>query len=371
MNLEKKVNEWSEKGLIAKEQASAIVAYEKHTNPSNLLTNTFLTLGVSIISLGILAFIAANWENISGNVKLIIDFMILSGAAWYIYYLSNKEKIILRDRMIVFFQLMILVSIGLISQVFHTSGKLYEALFLWIGITLPIVLHAQNKFPSHILFIAVYGSTFIFFIDIFDMYKRSVVFVVQLLIPITFLLIGILINIFKMKSIQRFGLSSIFWGTLSIMLGTFGLHFLEPFDADSKFYSVSILYFSVSSLILSFLIFKIKKVSSIFVLLIAILYLGIYLLRVNGKSTDFFDALFFIFIWIFIGLLFLNLRYNRIFELSIVVVGLRFLVVYFQIFDSLLMTSLGLVLSGFLILLVVYLYVKNKDKIYSISEKYL
>ncbi len=370
MNLEKKLEDWVSKSLISREQANAIRSHEKGSSP-NLFTYTFLTLGVSIVTLGILAFIAANWENIPGSIKIIFDFLILIIVAFFIVYFEQTGKPLIRDRWIVFFQLFILASIGLISQVFHTSGKFYEALFLWTVITLPIVLVAENKFPSHMYLLTVYGTFFLFFIDHFQMHKRSVIFVVQLQVPSIYLITGVVLQQVNVASLQRFGFTSIFWGTVSIVVGTFSFHFLDKFDNDSNIYLISILIYSFSSIMLTFLAFKTNKVASILILFLSIFYLGVHVSYMKNGSTELWDAVFFIGIWLFLGLLFLSLRYNRLFEAAIVVVGIRFLVVYFQIFESLLMTSLGLVLSGIFIVTFVLFYMKYKEKIYYSLEKYL
>lgn len=377
MNLDKKLDDWVERQLLTREQASAILSYEKSVSPSNIFTYTFLTLGVSIVSLGILAFIAANWEDIPGSIKLLVDFMILSGLAVAIVYLHKQQKNLIRDRVIVLFQLLVLASIGLISQIFHTSGKLYEALGLWVAITLPLVLHAENKFPSHILLFSVSIIISEYLRESSSPHMNLKFFIFHLFTPSLFLVTGLALSNFRIPSIKRFGISSIFWGVITVILGTISFHFIYKFELIPELsytpnsYIFSIIFYIIGSFIVSFYLFKLKKISAILSILISGFYIGIYLLRYNSDSSEFWDAFYFIFIWLFLGLLFLSLRFNRLFEASIVVVGIRFLVVYFQIFESLLMTSLGLVLSGVFIVCSVLLYMKYKEKIYNSLEKYL
>ena len=74
----KKINEWVEQDLIKKDQAKAILAYEHTQHPSKMI-KSFIILGVMVIGIGVISLVAYNWTKISGSMKLIIDFVLLSG----------------------------------------------------------------------------------------------------------------------------------------------------------------------------------------------------------------------------------------------------------------------------------------------------
>jgi hypothetical protein len=54
---------------------------------------------------------------------------------------------------------------------------------------------------------------------------------------------------------------------------------------------------------------------------------------------------------------------RKLFNLAIILMGLRFLIVYFQVIGSLLFTGFGLIISGLLIVGVAMLYFKHRAKI--------
>ncbi|MCB1168444.1 MAG: DUF2157 domain-containing protein, partial [Leptospiraceae bacterium] len=64
MKIAEKLQIWVEEGLIQSGQAESILAFEnkKHTRPYAMYS--FIILGVTVISIGIISLIAANWEAI-------------------------------------------------------------------------------------------------------------------------------------------------------------------------------------------------------------------------------------------------------------------------------------------------------------------
>lgn len=371
MNLQKKISEWVSKGIISKAQGDQIEEYEKSISGTGVWVYAILTLGVTIISLGVISFIAANWEEIPPNIKLISDFIILILVGYFLYKKHTTGEIIFKDRLIVLFQILILASIGLISQIYHTSGELYEALFLWTFITIPIVLHAENKFPSHFLIVSVLFSIFNFINLRLNLNWQDVIFIYFLVMPSFLIGLGFILQSTILNSLNRFGKSLHFWGVFLVMLGTINVHFIDDYKYSKNYYYIIIIsYFSLVVLV-AYYINKIKKISLIIATIAAMVYFLSFYFHSRGMDSKIWDALLFIFFWLFFGSYFLTIQFQRLFEFSIVVVGLRFVIVYFQIIDSLLLMAFGFIISGGVIVGLVLVYLKYRESIYKSLEKYV
>ena len=85
--LKKYLSQWVDKGLITSEQEQKILEYEEtkdKDNKSKWVLYGFLILGVTVVGIGIISLIAANWDKIPGIVKLMNMLIILCGVAFVI-----------------------------------------------------------------------------------------------------------------------------------------------------------------------------------------------------------------------------------------------------------------------------------------------
>lgn len=132
MRLEQKLKRWVGAGLIDSEQSDAILNFEE-TRKTPYLYYSFIILGVIVIGIGIIAIIAANWEEIHDFVKLGVGLSILAFTAGLAFW--KRENPNLLTAFIVLESILILGMIGLVSQVYHLEGKYYEAAILWCILT--------------------------------------------------------------------------------------------------------------------------------------------------------------------------------------------------------------------------------------------
>lgn len=139
---------WQSQGLIEKDQVTAILEYEGARSKGHGLINGFLLLGVSVALIGVIALISYNWKEIPDGLKLGMDFLLMGLAAALSYRFRRKEKWALFEAGLVVLILLCLASVGLISQIFHTGGKLYEALFFVLMVTGPALLFSKNLYPN-------------------------------------------------------------------------------------------------------------------------------------------------------------------------------------------------------------------------------
>ena len=365
MRLNKKIDTWVEKKFISEDQKLQILEFEKN-NSSSLGIYTIITLGIVVIGIGLISLIASNWEEIPDFIKLILDFSILLGLGAGIYFSESQNLPRWKDSLIIAFVIAILASIGLISQIFHTGGELYQALGFWCFISLPIVLFSESKFPSHFWLISLLYTLGFYLQTNSNFFSlKEIVGVFTLVVPSTFILIGSLILRTGDLGLRQFGSSVVFYSILNFMLGTLTLLTLYKNSNHNDFMLYIYLPFIISSLAYAGILYFTEKKKEMIIYSLGILLYGYYsyslLFRNPERSTL---AILFILIWFSIAFLFHSFDYPRMFEFSIIVIGLRFLVIYFEIMESLAFTGVGLIFSGILIVGISVLYLKNRERIF-------
>jgi uncharacterized membrane protein len=274
MSLEKKLNLWKNNNLITTEQFDSILEYENKNSNSKLGIYTIITLGCVVLGLGIIALIASNWEEISDFLKLVIDFFILSILGLYIFRKYDNSNIRVKDSLIVVFILLIIGSIGLISQIYNTGGELYQAFLFWSIITLPIILFSESIFPSQFWIVS---SFFVLnsYLEIFlrDKNPNLLITINILCIPNFFILLGLSLNYFNFNSLKKFSKSFYFWGCLIFLINTISVNFLST-DLElftDSFKLIYSLYFIITILLFILTYKKDKKLSILY-----LAFIGLY-----------------------------------------------------------------------------------------------
>lgn len=129
--LDTKLMNWEKAGLIDGDQIEKIRAYEASLPESSWVLSSLLILGTLIVGIGVISLVASNWDQIPNYVKLSVNFLALGAIGFRIYVADQQGKPILYDSLIFGLMMMVLASIGLISQIYHTGGKLYQAILFW------------------------------------------------------------------------------------------------------------------------------------------------------------------------------------------------------------------------------------------------
>ncbi len=113
---------------------------QKSTSPGRF--NTVLSiLGALLAGLGIILFVAHNWDNLGGTAKTVLSFLpLILGQALCTYTLIRQKNVIAwreASASILFFA--VGASLSLISQVYHIEGTLRGFLLTWILLVTPLV----------------------------------------------------------------------------------------------------------------------------------------------------------------------------------------------------------------------------------------
>ncbi|MCY6484138.1 DUF2157 domain-containing protein [Clostridium aestuarii] len=150
-----------EKEIITEEQFNRIVNSYEEVSSVNFI-RILVTIGAILIGLGILSFVASNWDYISKISKIIIIISVLGISMFTSFKLeSSYEK---TSKALLYLSALIYGSgIFLIGQIFNYGGEFTTAFLLWAVGILAISLIMKEKILfmfSHVLLIIYINGNF-------------------------------------------------------------------------------------------------------------------------------------------------------------------------------------------------------------------
>ena len=135
LGIQARIDAWEEAGLLDAETATRLREHEAaSTRP--VLVPAVLGVGAVAISLGLVAIVAANWSAIGGATKLGVDLALGVVLGALIVRSSPGWR---REVAVLVFYGYVLASIGLIGQVYHLSSPLWQPLLTWSVLTAPVL----------------------------------------------------------------------------------------------------------------------------------------------------------------------------------------------------------------------------------------
>lgn len=149
--LEARLRAWEHAGILSAEQVAAIRDFEREHGGHFPFLQAVLGLGIFAIAIGIIALVAANWNEIPAGFKLagFFGLWLTTGvAAW-----KRSGHRLARESLAVVHALLMFAGIGLIAQIFHLSGAPWRPFAFWCAMTLPLALVARS-FLLPVLWIA-------------------------------------------------------------------------------------------------------------------------------------------------------------------------------------------------------------------------
>jgi uncharacterized membrane protein len=389
-----KLAQWQQAGLLSTEQTDAILAFEAQQNTrAPWWLYSLMILGAAIMGLGIISLIAANWSNIPDLFKLSIAFLVLAGLGFAIYkQYTPPHNGIWFEVLIIGFILMCLATIGLTAQIYHSGGHWYYATLFWGVITLPLCLFAKNGF-TRFLWASLLLHSAIWALTQWD-FARDFIFTDR--IPAVFLLAPLLSALAyiiskQWKLLQTFTSSLFFWFQISAIVSLGFIDTVRSVDSLGETASLAYMpaYICAALLAVGILISnRYNLLNKILVLVILALFLIYY--QPGGLFLDMFRTNLFsgdnnqVAWWqandvraplLTLTILFLyaihagNTGQTRSFNLTTFLIGLRFLILYFQAMGGLAATGIGLILSGAFIIGIAWLWSKQREKLRQWSQE--
>jgi uncharacterized membrane protein len=146
--LETESSRWVEDGFISVDQRDSILGGYVVVRR---IPTVVLTLGVLMIGLGLLSFIAANWQELSAWLKvslIIVSYLVCVIAACMFEWRGGR---FISGSLMFLSGFILLGGMALISQVFHIQVEVFELLGVWLLVYIPTLLLVKSL-PVYILY---------------------------------------------------------------------------------------------------------------------------------------------------------------------------------------------------------------------------
>ncbi|MCH1910802.1 DUF2157 domain-containing protein [Leptospira noguchii] len=390
MRLEQKLKRWVDKGLIGSEQSEAILNFEENRK-SPYLYYSFLILGAVVIGIGVIAIIAANWEEIHDFVKLGFGLAVLALVAGLGFWKRKNSNLL--TVFIILYSILILGMIGLISQVYNLEGEYYQAAMLWCILSCLFLIATDSKTFLHLWILGfqifMIGWIQEYTLDDPEHFGQNQSYWIQYFYYSLMIFTGVWLVSEKFVLESRKN-TLFFWAVIFWIVGTWSMSFFSHFtnsyngsgiedEIDYQFgWLIMICRLLILIPIFYLLVFNPeidsnqKKSLGIGLVLFFLLCFPHPFRYIHSAeptigthiwnySIKLFPSFLFLLFWLAIASAFRN--HKRIFDLSLAIIGIRFLFFYFDLFGSLTYTGFGLIISGLLIIVFTIGYLKYRSKI--------
>lgn len=368
---ERKLRRWHEAGLVDDATVARILAWERQQERPWLLY-ALGGLGALTVALGFLAIIASNWEAIGPAAKLGADVLVGAGLGFALVRADARGARWVREILIIVLYGWTIASIGLVSQIYNMGGETWKALGLWIALTALLATRGASGFVASLFYLGI-GCFFIAVITAAHGHRSDPGWTAGLamLYPAALLLASGSRWIARVRPAFARTAGAFGWTLLLIGVSTLPLLFYGRWDGqdtEKHFASIAI----GAALVLVLLVMAPRLIAPLVegevppraaVLLRALfgllLSVGVAAVVLPHGKIGIVGALSFIALWILVAAFAHALDQRRLLNTATAVIGLRVLIVYFEVFGSLLSTGLGLITGGLFTLLLVWLWVRK------------
>lgn len=358
--LEKRLDDWISHNFIATEQAQKIIDYEAAQPSHSWVFRGFLILGAITIGIGIISLVAANWKDIPDPWKLSVDFVLLVALAVGAYRKRNQPTVF--EILLVIFVILCLASIGLISQIYHTGGKFYEALLLGSVITSGVVVMARRSFVPSLWATGFFFGIILMLIDLSRYLAVSFVPLLSACLALVCMRMG------GRGQTKAF----ISW---TVGAGVIALITVELYPVvNDKFINLNVMELLPTYVLAALLIwgvwrgFRCKKIQKRLLWLILIFYLVSIHFPLFDVQSQFAFATASIAVLVTVTMFVASLKWHNLFQFFLILLGLRFLILYFQALGGLALTGVGLIAFGMMIIFTVVIWNKYRRQITAWAE---
>jgi len=384
MNVQQKLRQWQQAGLIEAPQVQAILNFEQQrARPYGFYA--LGGLGALAIGIGLLSLVAANWADISASTKLGLDLVLGLLLALGILRADARRSLFAREILLVILMGYVGASIGLVSQIYQLGGKVEHALLLWTVVTLPAMLYLVTPLGTMVALLMVVMT---WFANVAELIKTLLGSFPEIALAGTVAYVTT-VALLALGSAQLVRQKRPALASSALRLGTLGLWQLSTvgqlaFYLHMRERDVSqVTYLCAASVVITAGVLwwvanrwlsrrtdpatasaatkREHETSSLLLgLVVVVMTLGCIgpLVVVHDKLV-LLPALWFLLLWSLIGYLAMRVRSFGLFRTATAMIAIRLLIVYFEVIGSLAASGLGMILGGALTLLAAWLWRKK------------
>lgn len=363
-SLKGKCKRWHDAGLVTAQQADAIIAFEK-TRKSGKLVKDLTNVAIFAILLGFLSLVASNWDMIPAALKLAGHFGVCGLIAALMLKIDSEKHPVGKDACVLLLFGSFLTFIALIGQVFQLHGDLSVTLAFWLAICTPFVWFYGRSYTVMVPWLLVLLMTV--YMNAMDYLDRNMDIQVMVATTMTFYLSTALVLASRSFWLARYrpGFVQTFSRLGMVLPAVFAnltmFLFYDNFAA-TPYYAPQMGLMALG-LFLMLLIFRpaTRRDESATDLWYYMLISHIVMMlpfALPALESGVLAAVVFVLYWVFIAWLGARMQSSSLTDWAIRLVILRLFIVYLEVFGSMALTGIGLIISGIL-LLVILRYLKH------------
>jgi uncharacterized membrane protein len=371
MNIEKKLARWREAGLLDEAAAARIAAFEQKSQRPVMLY-ALGGLGALTLGIGIVSIVAANWEAIPRQTKLGIDLAFGAALAAALYVAASRGQKWLSDVLAGVYYAFVLASIALLGQLYQLGSPQYQGLLMWSLATAPFMLLVRGTLLGAVWLLGLLTTHAFCYVELFTSLEDawSDEAVVNLAVSLTFATQAGYMVLARLPAFAapRPHVSAVWtrllWTTLVLGALTLCIAFYSDIEEDKLGWAVAVCGAVTGGLYL-LLPRLYPDVSPRARSGMGMLLAATWLLLATATTTDRYampavGALAQVGVLAISAWTVLALGSVRTFNLLTALIALRVLIMYFEVFGSMLDTGLGMITGGLLTLLLAWIW-KNKS----------
>lgn len=360
---------WQAAGLLDADTVARIQSHEASTARPVWLW-ALSGLGAFAIVMGVMALIAANWEEIPGWLKIALDLALNAAAAvgLFVAWRAGWEKT--RELLAILLFGLVIGGIALISQVYQLTGEVWQALLVWMIVCTPFLALVTRSRLLGVVWAIAMTTTWIAAWEVVDrglrhLFSKTEPVVLMGLIPgVLLLAVGVARALQPSTRAQG--------GTIAMcgVLGMMAMTVLAQVDFFGRNPYAGLPWVVVGAAVILAPLLWLRAATDrddalrtggiAFATAIALLtmmaihhgFFGVdgdtWSARRDAQLPRLLFALTFIGYWAFLSWLALRAGKRGLFIVAFAIIAIRVFIFYWEALGGLLNTGLGLILGGFL-----------------------
>lgn len=357
-SLKGKCKRWQESGLLSQDQAEAILAFERQRK-SGKLVRDLTNVGIFAIFLGVASLVASNWSSIPDSLKLIGHFILNFLVVWFMLRIDEQRHPIRRDACVLLLFGLFLTFIALVGQTYQLHGDLHTTLLFWLAVCTPFVWYFGRSYMVAVPWLMVAVTAL--YLNLGHYLEDNEDRMVLLGALLSFYLPMVLIAVSRLPLLQRHrpGFIQAFYRLgiyLPAILATIALHFFYE-GARALDHQTVLVALMALGLFIIFGVFHPRAKTrgnspELWYYLLVSGFLMMLPFVLPDLESGVLSAVLFVVYWMFIAWLGARIQASALTDWAIRFVILRLFIVYLEVFGSMMLTGVGLIASGIMLLVI-------------------
>lgn len=198
--LRQEAQQWQSEGIISSEVYEQLASRYRLRELDLASRDRFIVivlgLGFILLGLGVITFVAANWQVWSRPLKVLLLLSLFIGtncAGFFFWRMPEGRKSRLGQGLLLLGALSLGANIGLMSQMFHQTGSVYTLYLIWglgvCGMAYGLRLTSLGLMAIILMAIAYYSRTFIgtaWDVDDWGLSEQMSLIIAVLFIPLAY-----------------------------------------------------------------------------------------------------------------------------------------------------------------------------------------